>query len=164
MDKATRINRPNTSLPGVAGTAAALLLGWARTGRGRSPKPPDQEGRNPDTRFETRDTPPWLFVLLAALAVGLIGAVVVSLMLVFPNATADRNRALTTPMPEPRLQTDPPADFKRYKAEALDRLTGYGWTDRERGIAHIPIDEAMRRVAEHGIPDWPADARREGQR
>ena len=159
MDKATRINRP-----GVAGTAAAILLGWTRLGRGRSPKRPDLEGRNPDTRFERRDTPPWLFVLLGALAAGLIGTVVVSLMLIFPDATTDRNRGLTTPMPEPRLQTDPPADFKLYKERSLKRLTGYGWADRERGIAHIPIDEAMRRVAEHGIPDWPADARQEGQR
>lgn len=159
MDKATRFNRP-----GFAGTAAAMLLGWTRLGRGRSPKRPDLEGRNPDTRFEKRDTPPWLFVLLGALAAGLIGTVVVSLMLIFPDATADRNRGLTTPMPEPRLQTDPPADFKLYKERSLERLTGYGWTDREGGIAHIPIDEAMRRVAEHGIPDWPADARQEGQR
>ncbi|WP_434620904.1 hypothetical protein [Azospirillum sp. B2RO_4] len=159
MDKATRMNRP-----GFAGTAAALLFGWARLGRRHPLKQPDQGGRNPDTRFETRDAPPWLFVLLGALAVGLIGAVVVSLILIFPNATADRNRALTIPMPEPRLQNDPPADFKRYKERSMERLTGYGWTDRERGIAHIPIGEAMRRVAEHGIPDWPADARQEGRR
>ncbi|KAA0589133.1 hypothetical protein J2848_005116 [Azospirillum lipoferum] len=115
------------------------------------------------TRFETRDTPPWLFPLLGGLAAGLIGIVVVSLLLIFPDAAKDQNHALTTPMPEPRLQTDPAADLKRYKAEAMERLTGYGWADREHGIAHIPIDEAMHRVAERGIADWPAGARREGQ-
>lgn len=26
-------------------------------------------------------------------------------------------------------------------------LNSYGWTNRERGLAHIPIGEAMRRVA-----------------
>jgi hypothetical protein len=159
MDKATRITRP-----GFAATAAALLLGWARLRRRHPPKRAGQEGRNPDTHFEKRDTPPWLFVLLGGLAAGLIGAVVVSLMLIFPNATTDRNRALTTPMPEPRLQTDPSADFKLYKERSLERLTGYGWADRKRGIAHIPIDEAMGRIAGHGIPDWPTDAGREGQR
>ncbi|PWC36574.1 hypothetical protein TSO352_12275 [Azospirillum sp. TSO35-2] len=102
--------------------------------------------------------------MLGGLAAGLIATVVVSLMLIFPDATADRNRGLTTPMPEPRLQTDPPADFKRYRERSMERLTGYGWADHERGIAHIPIDEAMRRVAEHGIPDWPADASQEERR
>lgn len=116
------------------------------------------------TGFETRDTPPWLFPVLGALAAGLIGAVVVSLLVIFPDAAKDQNHALKTPMPEPRLQTDPAGDLKRYKAQAMERLTGYGWADHEHGIAHIPIDEAMRRVAERGIADWPADARREGQR
>lgn len=120
------------------------------------------------TRFETRDTPPWLFPLLGGLAAGLIGTVVVALLLIFPDAAKDENHALKMPlptsMPEPRLQTDPAADFRRYKAEAMERLTDYGWADREHAIAHIPIDEAMRRTAEHGIADWPADARREGQR
>lgn len=116
------------------------------------------------TRFETRDTPPWLFPVLGGLAAGLIGIVMVSLLLIFPHAAKDENRALKTPMPEPRLQTDPAADLKRYKSEAMERLTNYGWADREHGIAHIPIGEAMRRTAERGIADWPADARREGQR
>ncbi|MBP2306454.1 hypothetical protein GBZ48_02700 [Azospirillum melinis] len=160
MDKATRIGRS-----GVAGAAAALLFGWLRQGRARRPKhKPQQEGSNPDTRFEARDTPPWLFPVLGGLAAGLIVAVVVSLLLIFPNAARDENHALTTPMPEPRLQTDPVADLKRYKAQAMERLTGYGWADRAHGIAHIPINEAMRRVAEHGIADWPADARRGAQR
>jgi len=157
MAKITRIDRS-----GVAGAAAALLFGWLRQGRRRPPiRKPQQDGSNPDTTFETRDTPPWLFPVLGGLAAGLILAAVVSLLLIFPNAARDENHALTTPMPEPRLQTDPVADLKRYKAQAMERLNGYGWADRAHGIAHIPIDEAMRRVAERGIADWPADARRE---
>ncbi|WP_395456795.1 hypothetical protein ACHMW5_15830 [Azospirillum melinis] len=160
MAKATRIGRS-----GVAGAAAALLFGWLRQGRGRPPKrKPLQEGSNPDTMFETLDTPPWLFPVLGGLAAGLIVTVVVSLLLIFPEAAKDENHALATPMPEPRLQTDPVADLKRYKAQAMQRLTSYGWVDREHDVAHIPIDEAMRHVAEHGIADWPADAKREGQR
>lgn len=160
MVKATRIGRS-----GVAGSAAALLFGLLRQGRRRPPiRKPQQEGRNPDTAFETRDTPPWLFPVLGGLAAGLIVTVVVSLLLIFPNAARDENHALRLAMPEPRLQTDPAADLKRYKAQAMQRLTGYGWADRAHGIAHIPIEEAMRRVAERGIADWPADAKREAQR
>jgi hypothetical protein len=59
-------------------------------------------------------------------------------------------------MPTPRLQPDPTADLAAYLAASRQRLSSYGWVDRDKGIAHIPIDEAMQRVAEHGIPDWPA--------
>ena len=31
-------------------------------------------------------------------------------------------------------------------------LTGYGWVDEKAGIAHIPIDEAIKIVAARGLP------------
>ncbi len=34
------------------------------------------------------------------------------------------------------------------------RLTQYGWVDEDRGIARIPIEEAMRIVSEEGLPQW----------
>jgi hypothetical protein len=41
----------------------------------------------------------------------------------------------------------------RYRSQ-LDaqrwRLETYGWIDRQKGIVHVPIGEAMRRVAQHG--------------
>ncbi len=36
---------------------------------------------------------------------------------------------------------------ERAKARQLQRLGSTGWVDRKAGIAHIPIDEAMRMVA-----------------
>lgn len=38
--------------------------------------------------------------------------------------------------------------IQREIAEERRQLQSYGWVDRRRGIAHIPIDEAMRRVAQ----------------
>lgn len=35
----------------------------------------------------------------------------------------------------------------RDRAARLARLHGYGWVDRARGVAHIPIEEAMALVA-----------------
>jgi hypothetical protein len=29
------------------------------------------------------------------------------------------------------------------------RLAGYGWVDREKGLVHIPIEEAMKKLAGH---------------
>jgi hypothetical protein len=36
---------------------------------------------------------------------------------------------------------------ERSKARQLQRLGSYGWVDRKAGVAHIPIEEAMRLVA-----------------
>jgi hypothetical protein len=38
----------------------------------------------------------------------------------------------------------------------MERLRSYGWVDREAGLAHIPIDEAMkmyRRAGQKGGPE-----------
>lgn len=60
--------------------------------------------------------------------------------------------------PEPRpaqapvLQQHPRADLERLQRRWQRRLDSYGWVDREAGIVHIPIDAAMDRVAEQGLP------------
>lgn len=41
------------------------------------------------------------------------------------------------------------------RAAAAARLTGTGWVDRERGIAHIPIGTAMRLLVARG---WREEA------
>lgn len=38
------------------------------------------------------------------------------------------------------------------RAAKEKRLGGYGWTDRENGRIHIPIDEAMKRITEEPRP------------
>jgi hypothetical protein len=39
------------------------------------------------------------------------------------------------------------------RAERAARLTGYGWVDRSKGIAHIPIDKAMDEIAGGALPE-----------
>jgi hypothetical protein len=39
-----------------------------------------------------------------------------------------------------------------WRKERKQRLDSYGWVDRARGIAHIPIDEAMKKVAGGASP------------
>lgn len=43
---------------------------------------------------------------------------------------------------------------ERSRARQLERLGSTGWVDRQAGVAHIPIDEAMRLVAS-GIRPGP---------
>ncbi len=76
--------------------------------------------------------------------------------------------------PEPRLQGAPghetpaPEELKELEDSANAVLNSYGWVDQKAGIARIPIDEAMKRLAARGLgapqqdsgarPDAPATA------
>ena len=58
--------------------------------------------------------------------------------------------------PPPLLQTAPAQDLVAFRAQE-DRILGsYGWVDKEAGIVRIPIEEAMRIVAENGLALAPA--------
>lgn len=54
--------------------------------------------------------------------------------------------------PAPRLQSSPLQDLEQLRAEEEKELTSYGWVDAKAGIAHIPIDEAIKIVAARGLP------------
>jgi hypothetical protein len=86
-------------------------------------------------------------------------ALLAAIMLVhwmFPYAAIDRRLPSTLPdYPAPRLQADPQADMARFLKSELARLNSGGWDDQAKTKGHIPIDDAMRRIAASGIPDWP---------
>lgn len=60
--------------------------------------------------------------------------------------------------PEPRLQgapghqISPQEELRQTRAEAEAALSSYGWVDEKTGIARIPIDEAIKLLAERGLP------------
>jgi len=54
--------------------------------------------------------------------------------------------------PTPRLQTQPFKDVYLLKQGQNERLDTYGWTDRDNGLVHIPIERAMELTLEHGLP------------
>jgi hypothetical protein len=58
--------------------------------------------------------------------------------------------------PAPRLQTLPAQDLGAVRAEEDRTLTSYGWVNESAGPVHIPIEEAMRRLAERGEAPLPA--------
>jgi hypothetical protein len=57
--------------------------------------------------------------------------------------------------PAPRLQANPVADLRAYRAAENERLRSYGWVDQARGVVHIPIERAIDLVAERGLPSRP---------
>ncbi|MCU0492591.1 MAG: hypothetical protein MUD01_13445 [Chloroflexaceae bacterium] len=54
--------------------------------------------------------------------------------------------------PEPRLQQLPYTAGEETIRAQTERLEGYGWVDQPAGRVHIPIDEAMKLLAERGLP------------
>jgi hypothetical protein len=53
--------------------------------------------------------------------------------------------------PAPRLQQFPRNELYQFRTEEENLLQRYGWMNKEAGIVHIPIDEAMRLTVEHGL-------------
>ena len=51
---------------------------------------------------------------------------------------------------EPQLQSNPRADLTELRAAQASRLHGYAWVDRGRGLARIPIEQAMALIAARG--------------
>jgi hypothetical protein len=49
--------------------------------------------------------------------------------------------------PEPRLQETPALDLATLRNREQERLSTYGWIDRQAGVVHIPIERAMELVA-----------------
>jgi hypothetical protein len=64
--------------------------------------------------------------------------------------------------PEPRLQTNPRLELQEMRAEENAVLQTYGWVDREKGVARMPIDEAMKIVVQRGLPARTPNAGRAG--
>jgi hypothetical protein len=75
--------------------------------------------------------------------------------------TEDEKHAMDYP-PEPRLQgvpghTNDPQEDKRQKfAEDQNANKTLAWVDRNAGIAQIPVEDAMKIIAEKGVPGVPA--------
>jgi hypothetical protein len=56
-------------------------------------------------------------------------------------------------IPEPRLQVSEPLDLATLRQLEDSLLKSYGWVDRDKGIVRIPIDEAMRLLAERAAKE-----------
>ncbi|MFL5279654.1 MAG: hypothetical protein ACJ8AW_01305 [Rhodopila sp.] len=119
----------------------------------------------PPARRETQDVG---FRILALSAGGVL--LVIALLSavswwMFPEGMKDQADTRPVPgYPAPRLQPSPPADMQAFLRQQMQWLNSTGWVDRNAGIAHIPIGDAMRKVAADNIPDWPKAPPTEVQR
>lgn len=107
------------------------------------------------TAFEPTD---WNVAPIAAIYVGVLLLLVISsfaMVIAYPRSLPDVSRVLHINPPGPRLQTDEAADLRRFRAGEEKRLNGYYWIDKDKGVVHIPIGEAMQKLVQGGINGFP---------
>jgi hypothetical protein len=119
---------------------------------------------NPDVRFEKKDVNEsstfWF-------GVGILVVMVVTAIATKPlyDFLGERESTTQPPAayeaesdpsalepPAPRLQVRPELELAAFRAQEDAILASYAWVDKEHGIVRIPVEEAMRLVAERGMP------------
>lgn len=53
--------------------------------------------------------------------------------------------------PAPRLQQFPRSEYYEFRLDEQQTLENYGWVNKDAGVVHIPIDQAMRLTLERGV-------------
>ena len=57
--------------------------------------------------------------------------------------------------PEPRLEDDERTEINDFRYQQDETLSSYGWVDQNGGVVRIPIDQAMKLIAQRGLPTIP---------
>jgi hypothetical protein len=99
----------------------------------------DAEGKSPLDRF--------LLVVLGILGLAMVPAGIAWLAMRVASTPESPQAAF----PE---ESFPAQGFTltEYRREMETRLHGLGWIDREKGIAHVPIEVGIQLVLAHGLP------------
>jgi len=115
------------------------------------------ESALPPPRHEPTDVSEHVIWVGAPVLIAIVIIMTLLVLSLFPGRTVDRTMHLPLPhYPSPELQISPRDDMAAFRAQELQRLHSTGWVDKAHGIAHIPIQDAMREVADQGIAGWPA--------
>lgn len=117
---------------------------------------------NPDVAHEHKDVNVRAILMFGVgmVVVAVVSAIVVWIFFGVLERQAAANDPPRSPvaLPEgqlpalPRLQDDEPGALRKFRAMEAKTLEGYGWIDEKAGVAHIPIDEAKKRLLERGLP------------
>jgi hypothetical protein len=130
------------------------------------------EARHPDVSYEKSDVrATTIYWYLGALAVSVLLSYVVCVFVLRattkmahdfdtppPAIREEMGSAYESMPPEPRLQgvpghsSDPQADLRQKILSDTAANEKLGWIDQNAGIAQIPVQDAMRIIAEKGLP------------
>jgi hypothetical protein len=107
-------------------------------------------------RHEPTDVTERFILIGVPLVLGTVIALALLVLWLFPGSMIEGSMRGSLPhYPNPQLQPNPREDMAKFYQEEMGRLNGTGWIDKTHGIAHIPISDAMRLVAQEGIAGWP---------
>ena len=132
----------------------------------------EAEPRNADVSFEKADVQvTTIYWYLGALAIAVMLSYVVCVFVLRlttkiavefdtppPMIRQEMGSAYEALPPEPRLQgvpghlTDPQTDLRKKVQADTAANERYGWIDQSSGIAQIPVQDAMKIIAEKGLP------------
>ena len=118
----------------------------------------DPRARNPNIAYERSD---WHIGAIGVTLLGIFLFLVIApvvLILAYPRAVSDVSRRLTVEAPPPGLQTNPAQDLANFEAAQNKALNDYYWIDKQNGVVHIPIEQAMKKLARDGIDGFPKAA------
>jgi len=110
---------------------------------------------------ETRDVDLRGILLFAGILAAVTAVILVALyfLMMYLSAQANRTDPRLSPLvdrqqapPPPTLQAKPALDYNTFLADQIRETSTYGWIDRERGIARIPVERAMELLVERGLP------------
>src|SRR5438105_545672 len=78
--------------------------------------------------------------------------------LVFPQSVHRSNPAARPALSAdvPPLEVTPSEDLQRHGHADRQFADTYGWIDRDRKIARIPVARAVDRLLQTGLPGWPS--------
>ncbi|HEU5016901.1 MAG TPA: hypothetical protein VFT69_02895 [Pseudolabrys sp.] len=145
----------------IAIGTVSVLFAWQSLTSRRSGReavvasPEEAQSKRPHTAFEPTD---WNLGPVALVYAGVLVLLVVSAFVVmagYPTALPDVGRTRRITPPGPGLQTNPERDLRRLRADEERKLDTYYWIDRQKGVVHIPIEQAMKKLAATGIPGFP---------
>jgi hypothetical protein len=127
-----------------------------------------------DAEYEHTDIDPGIagrFAVWLAIAMLISGGIVYGTFWLFEGQTVTWNEEIqrfplaagqTREPPMPRLQTQPFKDVHQLKQDQRDKLSSYGWVDQGTGVVHIPIEDALRLMAERNAVGSAGQARPSG--
>jgi hypothetical protein len=134
------------------------------------------DGHNEEAGFEREDLGPKpILIFLVLLTVGcVLVAIALRGLYGYLDAYENRRQPVQNPLaaptradtrvvepgdvakfPQPRLETNEPAEINDFRVQEEKTLHSYGWVDEQAGVVRIPIDRAMELVAQRGLPTRP---------
>lgn len=133
------------------------------------------ENHQSEIGFEREDlgAKPLIGFIISLVIAGILIYYLIWGMFYFLDAFDKKNQQVRTPLieaksntreveeqhmqkfPEPRLEQNERTELDGFRYGEEEKLNSYGWVDEKAGVAHIPIEQAMKLIAERGLPTTP---------